>query len=142
MKRWIAGGVIVASLLASASVAQIDVPVGPDIPRNIKPYFMVFLVLTHKGEDRASPDLMKRHLAFIRKQTEVGRYLLAGPFTDNGRIAGMIVTSAPNKKEVEKIESGDPLVMSGIVAVEVHSIMTTDLSPVRADYRAKFMTQP
>jgi uncharacterized protein YciI len=127
----------VLALLAATGAAgavRAQVPAGSDIPRNIKPYFMVFLVESAHPEGPPPAELRKRHLAYIRAETEAGRYMLAGPFQDHGRIAGIIIVNVPTADEARRIAEADPLVQSGRLAVEVHPMMAADLSGVRPDY--------
>ena len=62
-----------------------------DIPRNVEPYFIAFLLKGERWNDTQGAevaDLVPRQLAFIREQVEAGRYLLAGPITDDGPTGG------------------------------------------------------
>jgi uncharacterized protein YciI len=109
-------------------------PQNPNIPKGMKQYFMGFLV---KGEKWAQTppkeeldQLMQKHLAYIRSQAEAGKYALAGPFLDNGRIRGFLIINAASADEARQIVSGDPMVQSGRMDVEVHPAMMADVSCV------------
>jgi uncharacterized protein YciI len=105
-----------------------------DIPKGMKPYFLGFLVKgarwaqTPPKEDLEQ--LLQQHLAFIRSQAEAGKYALAGPLLDDGRIRGMVIINAASAEEAESIVSGDPMVKSGRMAVEIHPAMLADVSCV------------
>ena len=104
----------------------------------MKQYFFGFMV---KGEKWAEPrkqdestELMKQHLAYIRTQAEAGKYKLAGPFLDDGRIRGFLIINAGSADEAREIVSGDPMVKIGRMAVEIHPAMFADVSCVLMEY--------
>ncbi|MGB7728163.1 MAG: YciI family protein [Candidatus Acidiferrum sp.] len=107
------------------------------IPKNIKPYYLDILMLKDK-EDTAMPEAerMQKHLAYIRSQVEAGKFVLVGPLAEQNRIRGIAIIKADSLEEAHRIASGDPLVQSGHLIVEVHPIMLEDLSSVKFDYPA------
>ena len=128
-------------LLSGALAAQTPGPPqqNPNIPKGMKQYFFGFLV---KGERWAQTppkeeldQLMEQHLAYIRSQAEAGKYLLAGPFLDNDRIRGIVIINAVSAEEARSIASGDPVVKSGRMAVEIHPAMLADVSCVLTEYQ-------
>jgi uncharacterized protein len=122
---------LIALLLALCSPVIAQTPAeNPDIPKNMKPYFLVFLV---QGDKREQPPeeankIQNEHLAYIRKNHEAGKYIFAGPFTEDERIRGIIVVKAKDAAEVRSIVGGDPAVKAGRLAVEVHPAIFADLS--------------
>jgi uncharacterized protein YndB with AHSA1/START domain/uncharacterized protein YciI len=97
-------------------------PRGTDIPRNLTRYFVVFLL---EGADRTQPEqevaeIQKRHLAYIRQQTEAGVYTLAGPFLDGGSVKGVLVVKAGSEADCREIVAADPAVKAGRLALEIH----------------------
>jgi uncharacterized protein YciI len=128
-------------LLSGALAAQTPSPPqqNPNIPKGMKQYFFGFLV---KGERWAQTppkeeldQLMEQHLAYIRSQAEASKYLLAGPFLDNDRIRGIVIINAVSAEEARSIASGDPVVKSGRMAVEIHPAMLADVSCVMTEYQ-------
>jgi uncharacterized protein YciI len=111
------------------------VPLPKDVPRNLKPYH---LGLLSKGEHwndlDGSEDLAPRQLAFIRQQTEAGRYKLAGPVVDGGEIVGMMIIEAENADEALAIAQQDPAVQAGRLSVRVHAAFLPSLDAVHVDY--------
>ena len=109
-----------------------------DIPKEMKNYFVGFLVHGEKSAKTLPKEeldqLMQKHLAYIRSQAEAGKYALAGPFLDSGRIAGILIINAASAEEANQIVSGDPMVQSGRLSPEIHPAMLADLSCVRIDY--------
>jgi len=113
-------------------------PLAPYIPKNMRPYYLDLLMLKDKP-DTALPEAeraqwMQRHLAYIRSQVEAGRFVLVGPLTEENRLRGIAIIKADSLETAQRIASGDPLVQSGHLVVEVHPILLEDLSSIRFDY--------
>ena len=108
-----------------------------DIPRNVEPYYIAFLVKGERWNDTQgaeAADLVPRQLAFIREQVEAGRYMLAGPITDDGQLVGMSIIAADNADEALAIASSDPGVQSGRLKVEVHPAFLPSLKELKINY--------
>jgi uncharacterized protein YciI len=108
-----------------------------DIPLDVEPYFIAFLFRGERwndtlGEDVA--DLVPRQLAFIRDQVEAGRYLLAGPITDDGPLVGMSIINAGTAADALAIASADPGVLAGRLRVEVHPAFFPSLKQLKIKY--------
>jgi uncharacterized protein YciI len=108
-----------------------------DIPRDVEPYFIAFLFRGERwndtlGEDVA--DLVPRQLAFIREQVEAGRYLLAGPITDDGPLVGMSIIAAATAEDALAIAGADPGVRAGRLRVEVHPAFFPSLKQLKINY--------
>ena len=127
-----------AALLAAQAPA--DNPLAPYIPKNIKPYYLDMLLLKDKPDtalpEAERPQWMQKHLAYIKSQVEAGKFVLVGPITEENRLRGIAVIKADSLDEALRIASGDPLVQSGHLIVEVHPILLEDLSPIRFEYPA------
>ena len=127
-------------LLAGAAVAQTpgEFPQGPNIPKNMKPYF---LCLLEKGEKWTpvpfADPAMQEHLAFIREQVEAGKYVVVGPALDQGRIGGVAIINAASMEEAQKIVNADKMVQGGRFVAEIHPVMLADLSVLHTEYPAK-----
>ena len=105
------------------------------IPKNMRQYFVAFLVKPPgQGMTEVPADLARRHLAYIRAMIQQKKYVVAGPFLDNDRIAGMVVVAANTLEEAQRIVTGDPTVMEGLLQVEVHPAMLPDLGGVVVQY--------
>src|SRR6201991_4995969 len=95
-----------------------------DIPRNVEPYYIAFLLKGERWNDTQGAevaDLVPRQLAFIREQVEAGHYLLAGRIPEDGPLVGMSIIAAGSAAEALAIASADPGVRAGRLRVEVHS---------------------
>jgi len=128
-------------LLSGALAAQTPTQPqqNPNIPKGMKQYFFGFLVKGEKWAQTLPKEeldrLMQQHLAYIRSQAEAGKYALAGPFLDNDRIRGIAIINAASAEEARNIASGDPMVQSGRMAVEIHPAMLADVSCVLIEYQ-------
>ena len=108
-----------------------------DIPRDVEPYFIAFLFRGERWNDTQGADvadLVPRQLAFIREQVEAGRYLLAGPITDDGPLVGMSIISAGTAADALAIASADPGVQAGRLRVEVHPAFFPSLKQLKINY--------
>lgn len=133
------GLLTIALLLGVAAVAQTpEMPQSANIPKNMKQYF---LCLLSKGEKwtpvQFADPLMQDHLAFIREQVEAGKFILAGPALDQGRVAAMAIINASSLEEASQIVSRDRMVQSGRLAMEIHPVMLPDISTVHIEYPEK-----
>jgi uncharacterized protein YciI len=66
-----------------------------------------------------SQDLVKEHLKHVQGLLASGKAVLAGPFFESTRIAGVIVLNASSPEEARAWEEADPFVKSGGLSVEV-----------------------
>jgi uncharacterized protein YciI len=108
-----------------------------DIPRDVEPYFVAFLFRGERWNDTLGADvadLVPRQLAFIREQVEAGRYLLAGPITDDGPLVGMSIIAAGNAEDALAIASADPGVKAGRLRVEVRPAFFPSLKQLKINY--------
>src|SRR4029077_12548412 len=130
----------VVLLLAGAAVAQTpgQMPQSANIPKNMKQYFLCLLT---KGEKwvpvQFADPAMQDHLAFIREQIEAGRFVMAGPVVDQGRIGGMAIINTSSLEEATKIVDGDRMGERGRLAAEIHPVMLADLSGLHVEYPEK-----
>src|SRR5260370_18688545 len=100
-------------LLAGAAVAQTpgQMPPSANIPKNMKQYFLCLLTRGDKWTPLQFADpAMQDHLAFIREQMESGKFVMAGPVLDQGRIGGMAIINASSLEEATKIVNSDKMV--------------------------------
>ncbi len=109
-----------------------------DIPRNLKPYFLCFLI---KGEQWNSPGgaeaLMPAQLAFLREQIEWRRYRLAGPVIDGGDIVGFSILEAATPEAALALAQQDPAVVAGRVAVRILPAILPSLDGIKIDFSSK-----
>jgi uncharacterized protein YciI len=114
-----------------------ETPRRKDIPRDVEPYFVALLTKGERWNDTLDPnvaDLVPRQLAFIREQVESGRYLLAGPITNDGSLVGLSIIAAKSAADALAIASADPGVQAGRIKVEVYSAYLPSLKGLKISY--------
>jgi|SRR5689334_5236292 uncharacterized protein YciI len=108
-----------------------------DVPKNLKPYFLGLLrrgPRWNETEGAEAAELLPRHLAYLREQSEAGRYLAAGPVVDESELAGVLLIAAESLAQAQAIAQADPGVRAGRLAAEVHPVLLPALDGVRAIY--------
>ena len=108
-----------------------------DVPKNLKPYFLGLLKRGSRWNETEGPEaaeLLPKHLAYMREQSEAGRYLAAGPVLDQSELAGVLLISAETIEVAVALVQNDPGVRAGRLAVEVHPVLLPALDGVRAAY--------
>ena len=130
-------------LVSGAMAGQVPQPSEqfPDIPKNLKSYFIALYVKGAKADQPQTQEerdeFLRQHTAYLRSQVEAGKYLLVGPFTDGGQIRGMAVIHAASAEEARAIAEADPAVKSGRLAIEIHPVILPDLGCVHVEYRSR-----
>lgn len=133
----VAAGLLCSVMFAAQAPPQPSqsMPTGPNVPKNLKPYFIGLLVRSGKnGGAAASGSLEQRHLAYVRAQVQAGKYVIASPFLDSSAVAGIVYIQAGSIEEARKIAEADPIVKDGHMSMAVHPALAPDLSCVRVDY--------
>ena len=64
--------------------------------------------------------LQSAHLAHIGRMADSGKLLVAGPFTDNGDLRGMLVFRVESPEEAKAMAEQDPAVKAGRLVLEWH----------------------
>ena len=106
-----------------------------DIPRNLKPYFLCFLVKGEKWNEVEGRDaLMQEQLAFLREQMEWKRYKVAGPVTDGGEIVGFSIVEAANADAALALANQDPAVVAGRVSVRLLPAVLPAMDSLKVEY--------
>jgi uncharacterized protein YciI len=107
----------------------------PDVPRNLKPYF---LYLLKKGPrwnvTDGNEDLMAKYLAWLRRETEARRIVFAGPVTDGGDLIATAILEVANVDEAVASANANPGVQSGHFLAELHPCFLPALDSVRVEY--------
>ena len=73
------------------------------------------------GDTPELKKLQSEHLAHIGKMAESGKLLVAGPFTDNGDLRGMLIFRIDSLDEAKALAEQDPAVKAGRLTLEWHS---------------------
>ena len=115
-----------------------------DVPKNLKPYFLGLLRRGPRWNEIEGPEaaeLLPRHLAYLREQSETGRYVAAGPVLDESEFAGVLLIAAETLEAALALAENDPGVRAGRLAVEVHPVLLPSLDTVQALYANAVKTQ-
>lgn len=109
-----------------------------DVPRNLKPYFLGLLRRGPRWNETSGPEateLMERQLAYLREQSEAGRYVAAGPVMDESEFAAVLLIAAETLEAALRLAVNDPGVQAGRLVAEVHPVLLPALDAVRAEYK-------
>ena len=91
-------------------------------------YQLAFLRRGPKWTAEESPAvtaLQERHMAHIREMGRSGKLVAAGPFLDDGELAGIFVFDA-TPEEARALAQQDPAVQAGRVVLELHGWMAAE----------------
>jgi uncharacterized protein YciI len=87
----------------------------------MKQYVMAFLKKgSQKVDSTQRTQLIQGHLKNIGRLAKEGKLLLAGPFLDNGDLAGIFVFNVTTIEEARKLVATDPAVKAGLFDMELH----------------------
>lgn len=86
---------------------------------------MYTLVLLTPGERKDIPQaerdsLFRGHMANIGRMADAGQLVMAGPFEENPRYAGLYIFTTPTKAETLPLLQSDPAIAGGALAVELY----------------------
>ncbi|HYF80139.1 MAG TPA: YciI family protein [Symbiobacteriaceae bacterium] len=76
----------------------------------------VITITRRPGMDRPL-ELIKAHVAHLRRLDGAGRLVLAGPFDDGA--GGMVIIRAESAEEAEALAAADPFVQAGVYDYQV-----------------------
>jgi uncharacterized protein YciI len=86
-------------------------------------YYVGFLLRGPNWTKEQTPEVKKiqeGHMANIRKMAAEGKLIVAGPFTDDGKLRGMYLFRATSADEAKALAEADPAVKAGRFVVEIH----------------------
>jgi len=153
MKRFAPATVVFVLLVASTAFAFAQAPEGTAAPAappeqpvpvaagsaepaaaptpGAKPVEMVTYILgvLKKGRNWTSDDtpevrrIQQGHMAHIKRMSESGKLVLAGPLTDDDEIRGLLVFKDLTIEAARQMGENDPAVRAGRLYLEVHPWM-------------------
>ncbi|HJZ68765.1 MAG TPA: YciI family protein [Blastocatellia bacterium] len=106
---------------ATASGARVSTP-SQDAKFEMGTFYIDLLVKTPKLATEQPAEVQKirqAHLKHLETLAANGKLVVAGPFVDTGRLAGLAVVTASSAEEAKSFEEADPLVKAGLMSVEV-----------------------
>ena len=88
----------------------------------MKSYVMAFLKAgPNRDQDSATAvELQKAHRANISRLADEGKLVLAGPFLDDGEIAGIFIFNVATVEEAKQLTESDPAIKAGRLVMELH----------------------
>jgi uncharacterized protein YciI len=108
--------------LAFSSLAYTAHSVSQEPKYEMGTFYLCLLVKRSDAPTGAAVDLQKTqqsHLKYLESLAASGKAVALGPFTDGGRIAGLVVINATSAEEARTLTEADPMVKAGVLAVEV-----------------------
>lgn len=94
-----------------------------EVPVGMATYYVALLFRGPKWTPAVTPEverLQKEHLANLRRMADSGKLILAGPFTDDGKLRGIFVFRVDSIEEAKALADADPAVKAGRLVVEIH----------------------
>ena len=120
-----------------SAAATPSAPPGFEIPKDMTTYYVAFYVKGPKHMAAESPErtaLTQRHLRYIRRMIEEHKYTIAGPLLDGGDTQGLAIIAAPNAAEAKRIAEGDPAIVAGHMAIQLHPAMLPSMASLVVKY--------
>jgi len=101
--------------------AQLAEELGAD-ENGMKQYVMAFLKAgPNRDQDSLTAvNLQKAHLENIRKMSNEGTLIVAGPFLDDGDIRGIYIFNVATVEEARALTETDPAIQAGRLEMELH----------------------
>jgi uncharacterized protein YciI len=76
-------------------------------------------LMSHRPGGRGTPELVKGHIAHLRRLDEQGRLVMCGPFKDYK--GGMVVVKAESLDAARQIAESDPFIKEGFETYELRT---------------------
>jgi uncharacterized protein YciI len=73
-----------------------------------------------KGDPAEAERLQEGHLANFGKLVEAGKLIVAGPFSDNTELRGMLIFKLNSVDEARTLMDADPMLKAGRLTLELH----------------------
>lgn len=100
-----------------------DVMKKPSSPSKMTTAYLAFLLRGPKWTPEKTPqteELQKAHLANIVRLNQLKKLVVAGPFGDNGKFAGIFVFRVGSLEEAQALAATDPAVKAGRLVLDLH----------------------
>jgi len=73
-----------------------------------------------KGDPAEAQRMQEGHLANFGKLVEAGKLIVAGPFSDNTELRGMLIFKLSSVDEARALMEADPLLKAGRLTLQLH----------------------
>jgi uncharacterized protein YciI len=93
------------------------------MPANMAQVWLAVLLRGAAWTAEQTPEalrLQQQHVAYLDELATAGHSLIMGPFTDGGRIEGLVVLGAGSLEEATALMEADPAIKAQHVAIEIH----------------------
>ena len=98
-------------------------------PSKMTTAYLAFLMRGPKWTPEKTPqteELQKAHLANIVRLNELKKLVVAGPFGDSGKFAGIFVFRVSSLEEARALAATDPAVKAGRLVLDLHPWMVPE----------------
>jgi uncharacterized protein YciI len=88
----------------------------------MKQYVMAFLKegpMRHSMDSVTAANLQKAHLRNIMRMAKEGKLIVAGPFMDEGEVAGIYIFNVTSIEEARALTATDPAIQAGRLTMEL-----------------------
>jgi uncharacterized protein YciI len=92
-------------------------------------YYLVVLMKGRAWSAEETPErarIQEQHIAHLTSLSQQGPGLAAGPFSDSSDIRGLLIVSATSAEQARALESADPAVQAGRLAIDVLPFMAPE----------------
>ena len=106
-------------------------------------YYVGLLYRGPNSTSEVTPETRKiqeAHMAHIREMAQSGKLILAGPFSDDGKLRGMFIFRVDTMEEAKALAEEDPAVKAGRLIVELHPWYSA--KGIRVDPSPQVPSQP
>ena len=76
-------------------------------------------LMSHRPDGKITPELVKAHIAHLRRLDEQGRLVMCGPFKDYQ--GGMVVIKADSLESARATAESDPFIKEGFETCELRT---------------------
>lgn len=102
---------------------------GPPVPDRMVSYQLAFLKAGPNRKPADDPETGKiqaAHMAHIRRMSEAGQLVAAGPFLEEGPLRGIFVFKLDSIERAREIAKQDPAVQAGRLVLETYAWLVAD----------------
>ena len=126
MKKFLAGSLVVLSLVAIAAIVRAQDKKEPE--HKLIEFHMALLKRGPNYNAAGMPkEVQSAHIANVMSLLESGKAVIAGPLGDDGDIAGIFVFRAKSAEEARDWAEADPAVKAGFFKAEMHPWWSEDV---------------
>lgn len=122
---FIALGIVLLNTLNTNAQNKLQAAKPPVITAEDQPMKTYVMVFLKAGENRTqtaqeAKKIQEQHMQHLDRMHKEGKLLMAGPFTDEHEIKGILVMNSIDIDEVKNIVEEDPAIKAGRLKAEYH----------------------